>query len=25
VLSNDPKVKKLGENITAIPAVMFLT
>ncbi len=25
LLSNDPKVKKLGENITAIPAVMFLT
>jgi len=25
VLSNDPSVKKLGENITAVPAVMFLT
>ncbi len=25
VLSNDPKVKNLGENITAIPAAMFLT
>ena len=25
VLSNDPVVKKLGENITAIPVAMFLT